>query len=151
MGNNFMKILSSLILSIYSTLDFTYFLGNAFLARFLFNVQKPDSLFRLDLEFESDQVVWSDWDDNQDISIKQPGPLSLVESFIVLKYFHSVATPCSRNAKCPQHGGLFVPFAGSLWHKDRWLTCLLGAALMHRKNISRLRGDIDMDQSVIQS
>ena len=45
-------------------MNFTYFLGNAFLARFLFNVQKPFSFFWLDFEFESDQVVGSDWDDN---------------------------------------------------------------------------------------
>ena len=52
------------------TVDFTYFLCNAFLARFLFNVHKPFSFLRLDLEFESDQAVGSDWNDNWDNIIK---------------------------------------------------------------------------------
>ena len=49
--------------------------------------------------------------------INQPGPLSVVESFRVWKYFHGVATP----AQGMQN--VHVPFAGSLWHKDRWLSC----------------------------
>ena len=52
------------------TVDFTYFLCNAFLARFLFDVHKPFSFLRLDLEFESDQAVGSDWNDNWDNIIK---------------------------------------------------------------------------------
>ena len=48
----------------YYIIDFTYFLCNAFLARFLFNVYKPFRFPRLDLEFESDQVVGSHWNDN---------------------------------------------------------------------------------------
>ena len=52
--------------------------------------------------------------------------LSLVESFIVLKYFHGDATPallCHKEPAQGTHSTLLGPFAGSLWHRDRWLPC----------------------------
>ena len=45
--------------------------------------------------------------------------LSLVESFIELKYFHNVATPALRiqSPLLGAWGVFFLPLAGPLWHK----------------------------------
>ena len=47
--------------------------------------------------------------------------LSLVESFIVLKYFHAIKDQLKACEIPPVD--FFVPFAGSLLHEDRWLPC----------------------------
>ena len=43
--------------------------------------------------------------------------LSLVETFRVMKYFHSVATPALLCHKESPYEGHFLPFVGSLWNK----------------------------------
>ena len=49
--------------------------------------------------------------------------LSLVENFIVMLRQLSYAIKNQLKATKAPYKGHFLPFVGSLWHKDRWLPC----------------------------